>query len=77
MGALVVTAKGQITLGRDLLEHLGVDPGEKLTISKLPNGIIEIRAAHSTGTISDVFGFLKTKRKGKSLSIDDMNDAIA
>jgi bifunctional DNA-binding transcriptional regulator/antitoxin component of YhaV-PrlF toxin-antitoxin module len=77
MGALVVTAKGQITLGRDLLEHLGVGPGEKLTISKLHNGIIEIRAARPTGTISDVFGFLKTKRKGKSLSIDDMNDAIA
>jgi bifunctional DNA-binding transcriptional regulator/antitoxin component of YhaV-PrlF toxin-antitoxin module len=77
MGTLVVTAKGQVTLRRDLLEHLGVRPGEKVAIKKLPNGIIEVKAARATGKISDVFGFLKTKRKGKSLSIDGMNDVIA
>jgi bifunctional DNA-binding transcriptional regulator/antitoxin component of YhaV-PrlF toxin-antitoxin module len=77
MRALVVTAKGQVTLRRDLLEHLGVRPGGKVTIRKLPNGTIEIKAARSTCKISDVFGFLKTKRKGKSLSIDGMNEVIA
>jgi bifunctional DNA-binding transcriptional regulator/antitoxin component of YhaV-PrlF toxin-antitoxin module len=77
MGTLVVTAKGQVTLRRDLLEHLGVRPGGKVIISKLPNGTIEIKAARSTGRISDVFGFLKMKRKGKSLSINGMNDVIA
>jgi bifunctional DNA-binding transcriptional regulator/antitoxin component of YhaV-PrlF toxin-antitoxin module len=77
MGTLVVTAKGQVTLRRDLLEHLGVRPGEKVAIKKLPDGIIEVKAARATGKISDVFGFLKTKRKGKSLSIDGMNDVIA
>ena len=77
MGTLVVTAKGQVTLSRDLLEHLRVRPGGKLTISKLPNGTIEIKAAPSTGKISDVFGFLKTKRKRNSLSINGMNDVIA
>lgn len=77
MGTLVVTAKGKVTLRRDLLEHLGVRPGGKVTISKLPNGTVEIKAACSTGKISDVFGFLKTKRKGRSLSINGMNDVIA
>jgi len=77
MGTLVVTARGQVTLRRDLLEHLGVRPGGKVTISKLPNGIVEIKAAQSTGKISDVFGFLQTKRRGKSLSINGMNDVIA
>lgn len=77
MSALIITAKGQITLRTDLLEHLGVRLGGKLTIRKLPHGIIEISAARSTGNISDVFGFLKTKQKGKSLSIDEMNDAIS
>jgi bifunctional DNA-binding transcriptional regulator/antitoxin component of YhaV-PrlF toxin-antitoxin module len=75
MSALVITAKGQITLRSDLLEHLGVRPGGKLTISKLPNGIIE--TARSTDKISAAFGVLKTKRKGKSLSISGMNDIIA
>ena len=77
MGTLVVTAKGQVTLRRDLLEHLGVRPGGKVVISKLPNGIIEVKTARATGKISDVFGLLKTKRKGKSLSINEMNDVIA
>ncbi|MBR1277556.1 AbrB/MazE/SpoVT family DNA-binding domain-containing protein [Bradyrhizobium sp. AUGA SZCCT0283] len=77
MSAVVVTTKGQVTLRRDLLEQLGVRPGGKVTISKLPNGTIEIKAAQSTGKISDVFGFLKTKQKGKSLSINEMNDVIA
>ena len=31
MSTLTVTAKGQVTLRRDLLEHLGVQPGEKIT----------------------------------------------
>ncbi len=61
MGTLVVNAKGQVTLRRDLLEHLGVRPGGKVVISKHPNGTIEFVAARPTGKISDVFGFLKTK----------------
>jgi hypothetical protein len=32
MATLTVTAKGQVTLRRDLLEHLGVRPGEKITV---------------------------------------------
>jgi AbrB family looped-hinge helix DNA binding protein len=77
MGTLTVTAKGQITLRKDLLEHLGVQPGEKLSVEKLPGGRVEVRAARPTGKISDVFGLLKTKRKGRTLSIEDMNKIIA
>ena len=77
MSTLTVTAKGQITLRKDLLEHLGVQPGEKITVDKLPDGRIEVKAAGPTGKISDVFGSLKTKRKGRTLSIEDMNKIIA
>jgi bifunctional DNA-binding transcriptional regulator/antitoxin component of YhaV-PrlF toxin-antitoxin module len=77
VGTLSVNAKGQVTFRRDLLEHLGVSPGEKIVISKLPNGIIEVRAHRAAGKISDVFGFLKAKRKGRSLSIDQMNAVIS
>jgi hypothetical protein len=31
MSTLTVTAKGQVTLRKDVLEHLGVHPGEKIT----------------------------------------------
>ena len=77
MSTLTVTAKGQVTLRKDLLEHLGVHPGDKITLDKLPDGRIEVKAARPTGKISDVFGCLKAKRKGRPLSIEDMNDIIA
>ena len=77
MSTLTVTAKGQVTLRKDLLEHLGVQPGEKITVDKLPDGRIEVKAAGPTGKISDVFGSLKTKRRGRALSIEDMNKIIA
>ena len=45
MSTLTVTAKGQVTLRKDLLDHLGVHPGEKITVDKLPDGRIEVKAA--------------------------------
>ncbi|HEY7845486.1 MAG TPA: AbrB/MazE/SpoVT family DNA-binding domain-containing protein [Bradyrhizobium sp.] len=76
MSTLTVTAKGQVTLRKELLEHLGVHPGEKLSVEKLPNGRIEVKAARPTGKISDAFDFLKRK-DGPSLSIEEMNKIIA
>jgi AbrB family looped-hinge helix DNA binding protein len=76
MSTLTVTAKGQVTLRKDILEHLGVRPGEKITVDKLPDGRVEVKAARPTGKISDVFGFLK-REKGPSLSIEDMNRIAA
>ena len=35
MTALTVTAKGQITLRRGLLQHLGIAPGQQLEVDKL------------------------------------------
>ena len=71
MSTLTVTAKGQVTLRKDLLKHLGVQPGETIAVDKLPDGRIEVRAARPTGKISDIFGFLK-KPRGRSLSIEEM-----
>jgi AbrB family looped-hinge helix DNA binding protein len=76
MITLTVTTKGQVTLRKDLLEHLGVHPGEKITVDKLPDGRIEVRAAWPTGKISDAFDFLK-KKDGPSLSIEEMNKIAA
>jgi bifunctional DNA-binding transcriptional regulator/antitoxin component of YhaV-PrlF toxin-antitoxin module len=73
MSTLTVTAKGQVTLRKDLLQHLGVHPGEKITVDKLPDGRIEMRAARPTGKISDAFNFLK-RENGPSLSIEEINE---
>ncbi|MDH2351145.1 AbrB/MazE/SpoVT family DNA-binding domain-containing protein [Bradyrhizobium sp. SSUT112] len=77
MGTLTITAKGQVTLRKDLLEHLGVHPGDKISIEKLPGGRVEVKAARPIGKISDAFGFLKGKTNDRSLSIEEMNEVIA
>jgi bifunctional DNA-binding transcriptional regulator/antitoxin component of YhaV-PrlF toxin-antitoxin module len=73
MNTLTVTAKGQVTLRKDLLKHLGVHPGEKIAVDKLPDGRLEIKAVRPTGKISDVFNRFKTE-KGPSLSIEEINE---
>jgi len=73
MGTLTITAKGQITLSKDVLQHLHVRPGEKLAVEKLPDGRIELRAKRD-GKISDVFGFLK-REDGPSMTIEKINEA--
>lgn len=77
MGTLTVTAKGQVTLRKDVLEHLGVHPGDKISVEKLPGARVEVKAVRPAGKLSDAFGFLKTKRKGRSLSMEEMNEVIA
>lgn len=76
MSTLTITAKGQVTLRKDFLDHLGVRPGEKVAVDKLPDGRIVVQAARPAGDISDVFNVLK-RDKGPSLSIEDMNKVIA
>ncbi len=76
MSTLTITAKGQVTLRQDLLNHLGVRPGQKIEVDKLPNGRIVVRAAAPNGTISDFIGCL-SKKSRTILSIDEMNEIAA
>ncbi|OXC77965.1 hypothetical protein BSU04_14255 [Caballeronia sordidicola] len=71
-----MTAKGQVTLRKDVLKHLGVHPGEKIAVDKLPDGRVIVRAERPSAPISAVFNFLK-KEKGPSLSIEEINDVAA
>lgn len=76
MSLLTITAKGQVTLRKDLLKHLGVQPGDKIDVELLPDGRAEVRAARQTGKISDVFDLLK-REDGPSLTIEEINEAAA
>jgi AbrB family looped-hinge helix DNA binding protein len=73
MSTLTVTTKGQVTLRKELLKHLGVEPGDKIVVEKLAAGRIEMKAARPAGKISDVFDLLKRKN-GRSLSIEQINE---
>jgi bifunctional DNA-binding transcriptional regulator/antitoxin component of YhaV-PrlF toxin-antitoxin module len=71
MAVLTVTAKGQVTLRKEFLAHLGVGPGEKIRLETLPGGRIEVKAARPAGDISDVFDRLK-RVDGAKLSVEDI-----
>lgn len=76
MSTLSVTTKGQVTLRKDILAHLGVQPGDKVALEKLPNGRIEVKAVRPAGRISDVFDCLK-QENGPVLSIEEMSEIAA
>ena len=76
MPTLTVTAKGQVTLRKEILKHLGVAPGEKVAVEMLPGGRISVHADRPSGDISGIFGMLKG-RGSASLSVEEMNEVIA
>jgi bifunctional DNA-binding transcriptional regulator/antitoxin component of YhaV-PrlF toxin-antitoxin module len=72
---LTVTAKGQVTLRRGVLDHLGVKAGERVRVSLLPDGRVELTAASEGGDINDLRGALR--RPGQRvISLREMQDAI-
>lgn len=76
MTTLTVTSKGQVTLRKDVLQHLGVTQGEQLEINKLPGGRLEIRAARAEGGIEKVFGLLAGKSH-KVATLEEINAAAS
>ena len=76
MSTLTVTAKGQITLRKEMLRHLGVQPGDKITVDKMPDGRVQMKAARRGGEISAVFDLLK-RVDGPPLSIEEINRVAA
>lgn len=76
MTTLTITARGQVTLRREVLQHLGIKPGDKLHLELLPDGHGLMKAAKPSGSI-DAFVGLLAKRSKKIASIDEMNAAAA
>ena len=72
---LTVTAKGQITLRKEVLEHLGVRPGDKVDADLLKDGRMQVRAKRGK-SVSTVFGML-AKPGQPPRSIEDLNEATA
>jgi bifunctional DNA-binding transcriptional regulator/antitoxin component of YhaV-PrlF toxin-antitoxin module len=74
MAIVSTTSRGQVTLRKEILQHVGVKPGEKLEIELLPGGEFRGRAVRKQGKIEDVFGMLAGKTKVK-LTIDEIKEA--
>ncbi len=76
MTTLTVTARGQVTFRKDVLHHLGIRPGEKIELDKLPDGRVALRAAKPSGTIDGFIGLLSGKTK-KIATIDEIGTAAS
>jgi len=76
MTSQAVTENGQVTLQRDWLHHLGIKPGERIDVEKMPGGELRVRAASPTGTIDGFLGLLAGKTR-KVATIEEINAAAA
>jgi antitoxin PrlF len=76
MTTLTVTARGQVTFRKDVLQHLGIEPGEKISIDKLPDGRITLKAARPSGSIEDFVGLLAGKTR-KIATLEEIDEAAA
>ena len=75
MATLTVTAKGQITFRKELLKHLGIQPGDKVEVDLLPEGRASLHAARPTGDISRLIGCLAGKTT-KVATLEEIQKAI-
>ena len=74
MTTLTVTARGQVTFRKDVLQHLGIRPGEKIELELLPDGRGLLKAARPAGTIDGFVGLLAGRTK-RVASIEEINAA--
>lgn len=76
MTRLTVTARGQVTFRKEVLQHLGIKPGEKIDLDFLPDGRAVLKAARPSGSIDSFIGRHAGKVK-KPLSLEEMNEIAA
>jgi bifunctional DNA-binding transcriptional regulator/antitoxin component of YhaV-PrlF toxin-antitoxin module len=75
MATLTLTARGQVTFSKKVLQHLGLRPGEKIQIDLLPDRRGILKAAEKKGSIDDFIGLLAHKTN-KVATLEEIEEAI-
>lgn len=76
MPTLTVTSKGQVTLRKEVLRHLGVQPGDKIEVDLLPGKRADMHASGPKKPWREIYGMLQNKT-GKVATIEEINETIA
>lgn len=74
MTTSTLTAKGQTTVPREIRDHLGLKPGDKIDYEIGPDGSVRLRVQKLT--FADSAGLLARPGQ-RAASIEEINDAIA
>lgn len=78
MATLTITAKGQITLKKALLESIGARPGDQVEVEPDALGGLRIKPVkRKTVTWSELAGMLKRPDHIPPVTIEQMNETIA
>lgn len=72
---LTVAAEGQVVLQKDVLRHLGVRPGDRLSVKLLNDRRIELRPKRGK-PLSTIFGMLEQSNTER-LTIEEIREAAA
>ena len=72
----IVTEKGQITIPVAVRRARGIKPGDRIDFQLDDNQKITLRLRKSL-ELDDIVGMLGKPPNGRSLSLEDMDDAIA
>ncbi|MFO1219271.1 MAG: AbrB/MazE/SpoVT family DNA-binding domain-containing protein [Burkholderiaceae bacterium] len=76
MATLTVTARGQVTFRKEVLQHLGIKPGEKIELTLLPGSRALLEPARPAGSIGAFVGLLAGRTK-KIATIEEISRAAA
>jgi bifunctional DNA-binding transcriptional regulator/antitoxin component of YhaV-PrlF toxin-antitoxin module len=74
MATLTVTARGQVTFRKEVLQHLGIKPGEKMEVELMPGGQATVHAVRKGKSIMDIYGILEGKSK-KHATLEEIEEA--
>jgi bifunctional DNA-binding transcriptional regulator/antitoxin component of YhaV-PrlF toxin-antitoxin module len=72
---LTVTAKGQITLRQAVLDHLGVAPGDRISVTLRPDGRAELQPVNAKLDVRAARGVLKRPGR-RPVTLKEMQEAI-
>jgi antitoxin PrlF len=74
MPTATLTTKGQVTIPKEVREHLGVDTGDRLSFVVQEDGTVIVKPI--TRHVRELGGLLKRAAQ-QPLSIDEMEEGIA
>ncbi|EQD75957.1 transcriptional regulator, AbrB, partial [mine drainage metagenome] len=65
--ALIGRFRGQVTFRKEVLQHLGIKPGEKIELDLLPGGRAALKAARPAGSMAGFVGLLAGQQRSPPL----------